>query len=257
MKNRRLVIILVIFVAIIFTAYFEKTGYFVKREVAYVKRVIDGDTFELEDGKIVRLLGIETPEKDEFYFEEAKNELKKLVGGKKVLLEKDLVSKDKYGRLLRHVFVEGIFVNLYLVENGFGSAYFVEPNFKYRSNFLEAESKAISRKIGIWKTESPYYANCIELLEFNYLEDEHVTLRNTCNFSVDMSGWKIKDAGGKTYIFPKFTLESKSDVILYSKFGVNTGNILYWNKTDVWTDYGDILILKDSDENLILAKRYP
>ena len=256
MERRRLIVFLVVCVAIISVAYLEKTGYFVKKEVAIVARVIDGDTLELRDGKRVRLLGIETSEGGEFYFQEAKDELKKLVEGKKVLLERDLVALDKYGRLLRHIFVDEIFANLYMVENGFANAYFVEPNFKHSSKFLKAESQAISKGIGIWKTESPY-SSCIELVEFDYLKDEHVTLKNICNFSLDIGGWKIKDAGRKVYIFPKFSLESGDSMTLYSKFGVDTRNILYWNKTNVWADYGDILILRDGKENLILAKRYP
>jgi micrococcal nuclease len=256
MERKRLITFLLIFLILTFIAYLEKTGYFVKKEVAFVKRVIDGDTFELENGKRVRLLGIEAPEKNEFYFEEATNELKKLVEGKRVLLEKDLVSEDKYGRLLRHVFINGIFVNLYLVENGFANAYFVEPNFKYYSKFLEAEKSAMNRKVGIWKKSEDPYSNCIKLVDFKYKKSESVTLENICNFSINITGWKIKNSEGKTYTFPKFILKPQRNVTLYSGFGINKGSILYWNKTNVWIDYGDILILRDGKDNLILAYRY-
>jgi micrococcal nuclease len=256
MEKKRLVAFLLIFLILAFIAYLEKTGYFVKKEVAFVKRVIDGDTFELENGKRVRLLGIEAPEKNEFYFEEATNELKKLVEGKKVLLEKDLVSEDKYGRLLRHVFINGIFVNLHLVENGFANAYFVEPNFKYYSKFLEAEKNAMNRKIGIWKKSESPYSGCIKLVDFKYKKGESVTLENTCNFSINITGWKIKNSEGKSYIFPKIVLKPQRNITLYSDFGVNKGSILYLNKTDFWMDYGDILILRDEKDNLILAYRY-
>ena len=67
-----------------------------------VKRVVDGDTFELKDGEKVRLLGIDAPDEHECYFEESKEALRKLIEGKKIELRKDTTEADDYGRLLRY-----------------------------------------------------------------------------------------------------------------------------------------------------------
>ena len=59
-----------------------------------VARVIDGDTLELANGKRIRLLGIDAPEKGQFFYEEARERLKELVEGKRVFLERDVSNSD-------------------------------------------------------------------------------------------------------------------------------------------------------------------
>ncbi|MBS3078536.1 thermonuclease family protein [Candidatus Pacearchaeota archaeon] len=70
-----------------------------------VTRIIDGDTFEMSNGKIIRLLCIDTPEKNQPKYEEAKQFLSDLILNKEVRMEKGISDKDKYGRLLRYVYV--------------------------------------------------------------------------------------------------------------------------------------------------------
>lgn len=71
-----------------------------------VTRIIDGDTFELSSGEIIRLLCINTPEKNNNGYEEAKIFLSNLILGKQVILEKGNQDKDKYGRLLRFAYLK-------------------------------------------------------------------------------------------------------------------------------------------------------
>ena len=77
------------------------------RESVVVKRVIDGDTIELSDGRKVRYIGINAPEMTDkrkgilCFANMAKEKNKKLVEGKTVEMEKDVSDKDKYDRLLR------------------------------------------------------------------------------------------------------------------------------------------------------------
>jgi len=123
---------------------------FQRPEEYLVSKVIDGDTIELENGKAVRLLGIDTPEKNELFYEEAKNTLKQLVDGKRIVLVRDLENKDKYGRLLRYVFVGKIFVNVEIVKKGYSISKAV-PTMKYFSEFNKAEKKAREEGLGIWK----------------------------------------------------------------------------------------------------------
>jgi len=109
------------------------------------KRVIDGDTFELEDGEIVRLLAIDAPDAKECYFEESKEALRKLVEGKNVELRKDVSEADKYGRLLRYLVLpppDGRLVNLEMVRKGHARVLTRFP-FSRKSDYLREEERAI------------------------------------------------------------------------------------------------------------------
>ena len=126
-------------------------GYFL------VKRVVDGDTIELENGQKVRYIGIDTPETNdpkrevECYGEEAKEKNKSLVEGGKVKLEKDVSEIDKYSRLLRYVYLEnGTFVNLLLVKEGYANASSYPPDIKHQGEFRQAEKEARDNKKGLW-----------------------------------------------------------------------------------------------------------
>lgn len=70
-----------------------------------VSRIIDGDTFEISSGETVRLICVDTPEKNKKGYEEAKQFLSDLILNKQVRLEKDNSETDSYGRLLRYAYV--------------------------------------------------------------------------------------------------------------------------------------------------------
>jgi micrococcal nuclease len=124
-----------------------------------VKRVIDGDTIELENGEKVRYIGIDTPETVhpskpiQYYGKEASEANRSLVEGKEVRLEFDVQQRDKYGRLLAYVYVGDIFVNAWLVENGYAQILTIPPNVKYQDKFLELQRKAREEGRGLWGKE--------------------------------------------------------------------------------------------------------
>jgi micrococcal nuclease len=132
-----------------------------------VKKVIDGDSIQLETGEIVRYLGIDTPElagKDsgaEFYAREAARYNKKLVFLKKVRLEFDVEKKDHYGRLLAYVYVKNVFVNAELVKLGYARAMVKPPNTKHQELLLSYQAKAMAEERGLWqekkKDSETYY----------------------------------------------------------------------------------------------------
>ena len=96
-------------------------------------RVIDGDTIEVSiEGKAyrVRYIGIDTPETGEWMAAEATAMNKKLVGGKVVKLEKDVSETDKYGRLLRYVWVGNLMVNAEQVRLGCAQVSTYPPDVK-------------------------------------------------------------------------------------------------------------------------------
>lgn len=115
-----------------------------------VKRVIDGDTIELEDGTRVRYIGMDTPEAGDCFGQEAAGENRKLVEGKKVRPETDIQRLDKYGRLLAYVFVDNLFVNEELVRQGFAKVYTYPPDVKYTEKFIVAQKEAREKKLGLW-----------------------------------------------------------------------------------------------------------
>lgn len=121
-----------------------------------VIRVIDGDTIEIEGGQRVRYIGIDTPETVDprkpvqCFGKEASSKNKELVEGKQVKLEKDISETDKYGRLLRYIYVGDIFVNDYLVRQGYAHASSYPPDIKYQNQFTQAQSEARSNNRGLW-----------------------------------------------------------------------------------------------------------
>lgn len=137
----------------------------VSTQSAVVKRVIDGDTVELENGQVVRYIGVDTPElhdprkKVECFAQEAAEFNKKLVEGKTVRLEKDVSETDKYKRLLRYVYVDNpstssgqIFVNKNLVEEGYAYAATFPPDVKYSELFRQTQEEAMKNNKGLWKS---------------------------------------------------------------------------------------------------------
>lgn len=131
-------------------------------ETMKVKRVVDGDTFETEDKRKVRLIGVNTPETVkpgspvERYGKEASNFTKKQLTGKTVYTFKDTDDKDKYGRLLRYVFVKGDarMYNEVLVAEGYANTMTIPPNVMFQKLFLKLEREARQQKKGLWADEA-------------------------------------------------------------------------------------------------------
>lgn len=128
----------------------------IAEEGVLVKRVVDGDTIELETGQKLRYIGINTPETVhptkpvECFGHEAAAKNKELVEGKRVRLEKDVSETDKYGRLLRYVYLNNTFINDYLVRQGYAHASTFPPDVKYQDQFTQAEREARQNNMGLW-----------------------------------------------------------------------------------------------------------
>lgn len=127
--------------------YDKITGSTIVREVKVVTKVIDGDTIVINGGRSVRLIGIDTAERGEDCYDEAKNRLEGLVLNKEIALEQDSENKDKYGRLLRYVFMTGENINVLLVEEGLAIANFY-GNERYAKEIAQAEEHAMNNNIG-------------------------------------------------------------------------------------------------------------
>lgn len=115
-----------------------------------VTRIIDGDTIELSTGERVRYIGIDTPERYECFFQEAKLANEKLVLNKKVRLVKDISQNDKYGRLLRYVYVDKVFVNNHLVKEGYAYVSTYPPDVRFQELFIQSQQLAREKQKGFW-----------------------------------------------------------------------------------------------------------
>ena len=122
---------------------------------ARVRRAVDGDTIELADGRRVRYIGIDTPESVapgrpvDCFGREASARNKALVEGGTIHLEKDVSETDRYGRLLRYVWVDGVLSNEALVREGFAQGATYPPDVKYQDRLLAAQRQAREEGAGL------------------------------------------------------------------------------------------------------------
>lgn len=137
---------------------------YIKTFDAKVESVVDGDTIKVYiNGKVesVRFLLVDTPETNhprlgkQPFGEEAKEFTRQMLEGKTVQLEKDVSDRDKYGRLLYYVYIDGKSVQEELLKNGLARvAYVYAPNTKYVDRYYEIQKEAQQKGIGIWSIEN-------------------------------------------------------------------------------------------------------
>lgn len=161
-------------------------------EEATVVRVIDGDTIHVEingEKKKVRLILVDTPETKhprkpvEFYGKEASAYTTHELDGKTVYLEKDVSDTDRYGRLLRYVWLdipegkdlekdlrEKCF-NAKLLLQGYANLYTFPPDVKYVDYFRFFEKSARETGLGLWNAEAAALFNGEEVPKEEPKED--------------------------------------------------------------------------------------
>ncbi|AEH24606.1 thermonuclease [Pyrococcus yayanosii CH1] len=136
-------------------------------------KVVDGDTVyvRLDNGTVekVRLVGVDTPELEpagmypgeydgiknitclvEWGFR-AKEFAEEWLEGKRVILVLDPLQpkRDRYGRLLAYVYVDGVDFNAELVKRGLARVY-VEGSFEKKGEYLRYQREAVKRELGLW-----------------------------------------------------------------------------------------------------------
>lgn len=122
---------------------------------AHVLSVIDGDTIEVEiDGMSyrVRYIGMDTPEQGMPFYTEATQANAVLVADRDVWLEKDVSETDRYGRLLRYVYVGDTMVNAELVRQGYAQVATFPPDVDHQAEFLALQQEARTAGRGLWAT---------------------------------------------------------------------------------------------------------
>ncbi len=137
-----------------------------------VEKIYDGDTFRLKDGRVVRLLGVDTPEigkkgnPSQYFAVQAKQKVSALLAGKRVRLK--TFGYDRYKRILAIAFLpDGQNLNEILLRSGF-AFYFPHPTeqgfLSVAKLFLAAQKEAIAARKGFWSklcslSVSPVYGN--------------------------------------------------------------------------------------------------
>jgi micrococcal nuclease len=233
MLSKFLILFLVVFSGVFYYFLVEDEASYSE---VFVIRVIDGDTFDSEIGR-VRLKGINAPEEKMFLYEESKDFLASKIENKTIWLEGH--SFDKYGRILAYVFYEEENVNEEILKNGLGSLYYYEED-EYYDKFRSAEEFARLNEKGIWKMSDN--SSCIQLVKLVYFEgderctnNEQVILENICDFDIDVL---IKDDA--THIYREKLLAN---------------SLFLRNFSCIWNDEGDTVYVMNND-GLILFYRY-
>lgn len=129
-------------------------------EQAVVSQVVDGDTLRLEDGRLVRFIGVNTPEigrdgkPDEVFAQQAREALLGLLGrNSRISLRYGQERQDRYGRLLAHVYLaDGRNLEVQLLREGFAAHIVVPPNDGHADCYQAAERAARSTNKGVWST---------------------------------------------------------------------------------------------------------
>jgi micrococcal nuclease len=220
--------------------YFYGENIFDNEQEAQFLRTIDGDTIEVDingNKEKIRLLGINTPEKNMPFSNESFIFLNSFVN-KKIILISDKEDVDKYNRKLRYVFFENRLINKEILLKGLGNA-FMTSGLSLENELLKAEKEAIDKKEGIWTISTEECAKCLSLTSLDY-EKETITIKNICSFDCLLEGWFIKDAGRNII---------KLDPIKPNK------TLSIFSSKDIWGEH-DKFFLFDNKGKLVLYKEW-
>ena len=204
----------------------------ISRENVIISRVIDGDTVDLEDGRRIRLLNINTPEKGLPFADAAANFLKDFQDES---LEMENAGVEKYGRTLGKLYEQGDYINLEIVRLGYAHAYLVDPS--ELNDFKAAEKEAIEKGRGIWQKSE--YSSCLNV-NLNK-QAEYVGIEDNCN--INFAGWTLKDESAKSYKLDKVKTHKFT---IYSAKGKDGETEFYWGRGKAWNDDKDTVFIRDS-----------
>lgn len=231
-------------------------------ESATVTNVVDGDTVDLSTGVRVRLIGVNTPESDRPYYQEAKDFVKNQINGKQVFVEYDVEKIDQYGRTLAYLWLGERMVNADLVLQGYANAYTFAPNVRYADLFVTAEQNARENGRGLWKQG----VTGLEVVAVNAdapgndaqnLNGEWIEIRNNGDNTINLQGFSIKDQGRNTYIFKSLNLAPGQQVKVYSGCGNDTRGEVYWcSNSAIWNNDGDSAFITDANGLFVTTYTY-
>lgn len=235
-----------------------------------VTQVVDGDTIDVRvDGvaERVRIIGINTPERDECLADKATGWLRDRIAGRAVTLVRDRSDRDRFGRLLRYVEIDGADVGVESVRAGLAIARRYPPDTARAAELDIVQQAAEDDGVGMWAPDAcGAGATNADLVisdvrfdadgnDNDNLNDEWVRITNRGTSRVDLSGWVLKDeSASHRYSFPGgFGLDPDSTVTVRTGCGNDSGDELHWCNTDsaVWNNSGDTAFLLDPAGNVV------
>lgn len=244
-----------------------------------VTEVIDGDTFVADiDGTAtdVRMIGVNSPEADECFGDEARSILTRMIGGIEVVLVAGLEDVDDFGRALRDVYIESAdgttYVNAEMVGEGLAVALSGSTSISLLLKTLEGRAYASGK--GMWGTfacgqpeggfpDRPQVRVAEvsadpEGPDESALGDEWVEIVNEGYGSVSIAGWLVRDeSASNRLILPAGTdLGVGESIRIITGCGSSGAGIVYWCSDDpVWSNEGDTIYILDNMGNAV--ERFP
>jgi micrococcal nuclease len=237
---------------------------------AVVLRVYDGDTLlvSLEGAEEeVRLLGVNAPEQDECFADQARRALSGLLASGPLRLDLQ-EERDQFGRLLAYAYAGDTFLNLALVDGGFALA--LQDDHPQQAEFLRADEQAFAAGRGMWAAAacgppSPAFATLLDIApnppgpDEDDLNGEWVLLGNLGDRGADLTGWVLRDeSSANRYAFPAGTLlQPGEEAAVHTGCGGDREGDLYWcHDGPVWNNGGDTVLLLDPRGNVAGRLRY-
>ena len=121
--------------------------------ITTVTEIIDGDTFRLSDSTLVRLIGIDTPEKGQAFYDEAVALAESVLIDKPVSLIFNKEKSDRYKRSLAYLKVDSLIFNELVLERGLANVYLFSENQLWREKLISAQKRARMNNLGLWSVE--------------------------------------------------------------------------------------------------------
>lgn len=226
----------------------------------------DGDSMEVDiDGRSqeVRLLGINAPEGDECFGDEARDALINLIADRDLVLVADAADDtDQYGRLLRYVYVDGENLNRTMIAEGHSVT--LQGDHRYNDGFVEIGDMASDAGTGMWATDAcgppPPLGAMITAVEHNppgpddeRLNDEYVEISNEGTKPLNLADWTLRDESSRNrYVFNGLNLKPGMSVTVRTGCGEDHSDTLYWcSEQAVWSNDGDTAILQDHHGSVV------
>jgi micrococcal nuclease len=238
-------------------------------------RVVDGDTLEVTgpSGEMtVRVIGINAPESDECFSDEATDAFADLVSGAELVLVDDRSDVDQFGRALRYVeTTDGVDVGAELVAGGYAIARRYPPDDARADAYSELQREARREQRGLWAPDACGSGDAVGAqveVEVNAdapgddgvnLNGEWVRFTNVGVDPIDLDGWEVADeSASNRYRFEDLRLEPGANVTLFSGCGPDGASIRYWCQSGsaVWNNSGDTVFLRDDRGNIVVSSSY-
>lgn len=242
-------------------------------DTADVVHIFDGDSFVagLQDGSEVevRLIGINAPEGSECFGDESRDALTSWLSSGAITLVSDSQVTDQFNRELRHVYVNGVNVNIEMLRSG--HALVLQTDQDLNAEYLNASEDAADSAHGMWAHDicgADSTPPSVAIVDYVFdprgrdtedLNGEWVAIVNRGSSSFDMTGWVLRDESTQNrFEFPKgFMLDPDNEVLVRSGCGTPTTTELFWCARDpVWSNGGDTIILQQDDGAIVTWQRY-